>query len=118
MIVVDIACAVFACTAANHLGLVSAIGELLGHEIPIISCSKCFSCWVTCAVCLSKRVSVVETAAISLLAAYAAVWLELGMGYIDKKYDKCYDTIYSTAEDDTTAADADKGDTSGEVSDM
>lgn len=41
--------------------------------------------------------------AISSLASYAAIWLELFEGYIDTLYKKLYDKIYSTT--DTTDTD-------------
>ena len=49
---------------------------------------------------------VVTVLAISFLASYTAIWLELIEGLIDTLYMKLYEKIYPAAEDDTlTAAD-------------
>jgi len=117
----DIVCVLFACVAANHLGLIDAIKEVLGREIPIVGCAKCLTFWMTLPVCLLHHTGIVRAAAISLLSAYLTIWLELFMGFIDKKFEKLYDTIYSTTT--TTDADADgtvscKGYTDSPVSDL
>jgi len=96
----DIAMILFACTAANHLGLVGAIEEHIGFKLPIMDCCKCFSFWCTffyLCYC-GERLTVLF--AVSFFNAYLAVWLELGMGYIDTLYNRIYGKIYST--DDTT----------------
>lgn len=114
----DVACVLFACVAANHLGLVTAVEEVTGKTFHIVNCPKCATFWASLVCCLSHHAGIVTAAAVSFLAAYAAVWLELFMGFIDKQYEKAYDTIYSTATDDTAAADADKGNTDGSVPDV
>ena len=126
---IDMAGIVFACTAANHLGLVPAVEERIGRSIPIINCPKCFSFWATLAYCIATGSAVPSTAtvsggsaadaisglapiihalAISFLAAWLAVWLELFMGIIDKLYIRIYEKTYPTPDnDDALAADAD-----------
>lgn len=117
----DIACVLFACVAANHLGLIDAIKEILGREIPIVGCAKCLTFWVTLPVCLLHHTCIVRAAAISFLSAYLTIWLELFMGFIDKKFEKLYDTIYSTTpttDADTNGTDQSNGNTKGSVSDL
>lgn len=94
----------FVCVSANHLGLVKAIEKTIGIELPIINCCKCFSFWFTL---FYLELPVLERIAVSFLSAYLAVWLELGMGFIDALYNKIYDKIYST-EDKQIASDADE----------
>ena len=99
----DIAGIVFACTAANHLGLIAAVSSVLHRQLPFISCVKCFSFWAVLAYCLLGGCSVITSLAISFLSAWSAVWLDLLMGIIDKLYIKVYESIYPTAD----TADAD-----------
>ena len=113
---IDIACIVFACVTANHLGLVSAIEEVIGRKIPIVNCVKCFSFWCVLGYGIYTRAGVVTVCAVSFLASYTAIWLELLEGFVDTIYTKCYDKIYSTAEDDAVAADECQRDTTGSVS--
>ena len=116
---IDIASILFAATAANHLGLISAIERVIGLRLPIVNCPKCLACWATFAYCFSSETLEIGLAAIlalSFLNAYMAIWLELGMGYIDTLYYRIYDTIYPTAEDNETATDTDEGGAAGGVS--
>lgn len=99
----DIAGIVFACTAANHLGLITAVSSVIHRQLPFISCVKCFSFWAVLIYCLLGGSSVIDSLAISFLSAWSAVWLDLLMGIIDKLYIKVYDSIYPTAD----TADAD-----------
>lgn len=112
----DIACIVFVCVTANHLGLVgTAIGVFFKKRrtLPIISCPRCLTFWTT----LAYGIATVPVAspqgliaalprllAISFLCAYLAIWLELAEGLIDKLYDHIYGKIYPAT--DTTDADA------------
>ena len=100
MIWIDIACIVFVCVTANHLGLVKAIEDVSKKEIPILNCPKCCSFWCTLLyglwfVGFSDLPLVL---AISFLCSYLAVWLELAEGYIDTLYQKLYDKIYPTED--------------------
>lgn len=99
----DIAGIVFACTAANHMGLITAVSSVIHRQLPFISCVKCFSFWAVLIYCLLGGSSVIDSLAISFLSAWSAVWLDLLMGIIDKLYIKVYDSIYPTAD----TADAD-----------
>jgi hypothetical protein len=55
--------------------------------------------------------------AISFLASYVAIWLELIEGLIDKLYMKCYEII-TEYPNDTDSSDADDGDSADSVSDL
>lgn len=111
---IDIASIVFACTAANHLGLVSAIEEVTGRRLPIVNCCKCASFWGVLIygcyhIASYGTYGIVTVLAISFLCAYLAIWLELLMGIVDYYYNKVYGKIYTTS-DDTPASDTDEGD--------
>ena len=101
----------FAAVAANHLGLVSAIERTVKHRLPIVDCPKCLSFWAVIGYGIVDTDSSLFTVhhsltlvAVALLAAWAAIWLELAMGFIDKLYLKAYEQIYPT--EDSTDADA------------
>ena len=106
MILIDVICIVFACTAANHLGLVQAIEIVTGRTMYVVNCSKCFSFWCALLYMMwSVGFSDIPLVfAVSFLSAWSAVWFDLMMAYIDKQYLRFYDTIFSTA--DTSDADA------------
>jgi len=111
----DIACIVFACTAANHLGLIQAVQTVAEcNQLPIVSCVKCFSFWAVMVYCLVVGVSIITTLAISFLCAWSAIWLDLFMGIIDYLYLKIYEQIYPTTDE----TDADTFDTEDSVSDV
>lgn len=92
----------------NHLGLIEKIEVAIGKPIPVVNCPKCGSFWFTLAFLLWEQRGLSGNfpfiLAISFLASYTAIWLELFEGLIDKLYLKLYDKIYSTT--DTTDTDA------------
>ena len=100
MILLDIACLVFVSVTANHLGLVKSAEEVLRKELLVVNCPRCLSFWLVLAYGL-KSIGLdafITVLAISFLASYAAIWLELFEGYIDTLYKKYYDKVLS-AED-------------------
>ena len=117
---IDIACIVFVCVTVNHLGLVEAVEKIVGKRLMIVNCPKCLTFWVTMAYSCDKiatHTDIVAVLAVSFLASYSALWLELLEGYVDTLYMKLYDKIYNTS-DDTSAADASNDNTTGTVSGM
>lgn len=98
----DIACIVFVCTTANHLGLTGAVIALFSKKretLPVVSCPKCLTFWCVLAYGLQAGApGVARLLAISFLAAYMAVWLELAEGIIDRLYEHIYEQIYTTAD--------------------
>ena len=115
---IDIASIVFVCVTANHLGLVKAIEAISKKGIPIINCPKCASFWfILVYMATVSEASAPSILAISFLASYSALWLELLEGYIDTLYLKLYDKIYRT-KDDTPTSDADSDYPPGAVSQL
>ena len=115
---IDIVSIVFVCVTMNHLGLIGKIEEVIGRKLPIINCPKCLTCWMTAAYgCynIATYTDIISVLAISFLASYMAIWLELLEGFIDTLYLKLYDKIYETS-DDTLAADPDSSHSAGTVS--
>ena len=97
---IDIACILFTCVAVNHLGLISAIEYTIGHDIPIVDCPKCLSCWCVFVYCLwLGHTGVINALAISFLMAYVATWVELLMGIIDLIYLKVYEKNFKSDDD-------------------
>ena len=112
---IDIAGIVFVCVTMNHLGLIKAVEEVVEQELPIINCPKCSTMWFTLAYTLFTLHEVITSLAISFLASYTAIWLELFEGCIDNLYLKIYEKIYNTT-DDTASADTDNGNSASTVS--
>ena len=113
---IDIACIVFTCVTANHLGLVSAIEKAAKHSLKIVNCVKCSSFWFVLIYMLVTTFDVILSLAISFLATYSAIWLELLEGYVDTLYLKIYEKIYHNPSNDALATNADNGDTASTVS--
>ena len=116
MVCADIAGIVFASTAANHLGLVSAAESICGMRLPVVNCCKCLTFWTVMAYMISCGHGIIAALAISFLCAYMAIWLELIMGIADKIYDRIYDKIYTADTDDAPATADDETGTGGKVS--
>lgn len=114
----DIAWIVVACTSANHLGLIAAVESLLHRCLPVVNCPKCFTFWSTLAYLLACLLTgddaplrggtiaaclpaVPRMLAVSFLAAYSALWLELIMYFIDTIYNSIYDQISKDNREET-----------------
>lgn len=104
----DIACIVFTCVTMNHLGLVSAIEKILGFPLAVVNCPKCIVFWMVFAYSLNAANGVLLSLAISFLASYVAIWLELVEGLIDQLYLGIYEKIITANTPDTSAADAER----------
>lgn len=88
--------------------------------MPIVSCPKCLTFWSALAYGLWSFgfSNVPLMLAVSFLASYMAIWLELLEGFIDKLYMKLYGKIITTDGNNTSASDADNGDSAGTVSEL
>ena len=108
----DVAMLAFSCVTANHLGLVTAVEDTIGRKLPVLNCPKCCSFWVVLAYMAFSTHDLIASIAASFLVSYLALWLELGMGYVDTLYNRLYDTIYTTEDKQASATnekDADGG---------
>lgn len=106
--IMDMAYIMFACTAANHFGLIEAMESTVRHSLPIANCPKCFTFWSILTYGLLQGSAFIHVLAISFLFSYLALWLDLALSMCDKLYVKAYE-IVNTAEqqDSTSATDAD-----------
>ena len=95
---IGIASIVFICVTANHLGLVKAIEETADKELRIINCPRCFTFWSALAYSIITSRDIIHSLAVSFLASYVAIWLELFEGFIDTIYNKLYGKIYSATD--------------------
>ena len=113
---IDIVSIVFVCVTMNHLGLIKAIEEKADCELHVLNCPKCSTMWCTF-VYTAWVVGISDIPlmlAISFLASYSAMWLELLEGYIDTLYLKLYGKIYKTVGN-TSATDPDEGHSAGSL---
>ena len=115
---IDIAAIVFICVTANHLGLVKAIEDTIGRRMKIVDCVRCASFWCVFVYSVIFLRQIIPSLAISFLASYTAIWLELFEGFIDSLYQKCYEKIYPDTDNDTDSSDPDKGNSAGSVSEL
>ena len=101
---------IFGCVAANHLGFIGAVEDVLDRELPVLNCPKCLTFWATLFTVFPSH-SLIVTIATAFAAAYAALWLELALGFIDKQYVRAYETFikHQHTDGETPAADADRG---------
>ena len=122
MMWVDIASIVFACVTMNHLGLISAIEDVTHRKLWIVNCPKCSTFWATMVYCcydIATYKTAITVLAVSFMASYSAIWLELFEGFIDSLYMKLYEKIYPNPYDDTlTAEDFDDNYSTGTVSEL
>lgn len=95
----DVAMILFSCVAANHLGLVHAFEALAKRELPVVNCPRCLSFWCVLAWMVFSSNNITLSVATSFLCSALAPWVELMMGFTDKKFNELYDKIYTTGED-------------------
>lgn len=100
----DICLLILSCVLMNHMGLVSAIEEVINRKLPIVNCVKCSTFWSVLIFCLFMGFDTIMSVAISFLSSYVAIWLELFFGFIDCCYEKLYNSIY---KDTATSPQAD-----------
>ena len=115
MVILDVAAVTLAAVLANHMGLIEGIEGVIEHKLPIINCSRCLTFWsvLICLVCCrTTAIHWTTIVATSFAAAYAAMWLELLFGIIDKQYERIYKKTYP--ETDKEAAEAGAGATHAE----
>ena len=114
----DAVAIMFICTAMNHMGLIEAIEDELGYELPIIGCVKCSTFWATFTYLLFSQKALLFPIATAFLLSYLSVWLELLMGFIDSIYLKCYEKITDYHRYDKAPADTGQDDTADALSDL
>jgi hypothetical protein len=94
---------IFGCVAANHLGFIEAVESVLKAELPVFNCPKCLTFWATLFTMFPSH-GLIMTFATAFAAAYAALWLELALGFIDKLYLSAYETFINNQHTDDKAA--------------
>lgn len=92
-------------TLMNHMGLVEAVEGVIRHKLPVVNCCKCCTFWCCLLYTLLAGVTVIPSIAVSFAAAYAAVWFELLLGYIDTLYNRWYENIYTEETGDDAGAE-------------
>lgn len=101
----DIAMITASATLMNHMGLVEAVEGVIRHKLPVVNCCKCCTFWCCLLYTLLAGVTVIPSIAVSFAAAYAAVWFELLLGYIDTLYNRWYENIYTEETGDDAGAE-------------
>lgn len=86
------------CTLFVNMGLSDAIQETLGFHSRILSCPKCCSFWVVLVFLIVKRAPFYEVVSASFLLSYLALWLDLGLSVLNRKYNELYEQILSASD--------------------
>ncbi len=115
---IGIASVVFICVTANHLGLVSAVEGVIQRKLWIVDCVKCFSFWATLVYLIVSTMDIIASLAVSFLASYISLWIELLEAYIDTLFLKLYDKITSKSTVDPDSFDTEQGDSADSVSEL
>ena len=82
------------CVMANHMGLISAVENIIGRKLPVINCCKCSTFWFSVIYLIVEAQNIIVALAVSFIAAYLAVWLELLIGLLDRQYDNIYEKFF------------------------
>ena len=107
----EVAMLILVCVLANHMGLISAIEEIIKHKIRILNCVKCLTYWTILLYSLFNGKDIITAFATAFLSSYLAIWLELLFGFIDVCYGHIYSKIYQGSTSDNSEESADNADT-------
>lgn len=86
----------FSSVTANHLGLIAAAEKLLKRSLPVLNCPKCFTFWLVLLSTVLTGWDMVTALATSFFCAYLSLWLNLFFAFIDRQFNKLYESLYST----------------------
>lgn len=81
---------VVACVLFVNMGLSDAIQETLNIRFRIVSCVKCLCFWVSLIYLLVCRCRFVTAVGASFLLSYLALWADLGLSALNRKYNEIY----------------------------
>ena len=95
------------CVLFINMGLSEAIQDIFRLNIRIISCVKCCTFWFSLAFLLINGAGLFASVAASFLLSYAALWLDLGLSYLNTIYNRLYEQINSTEDAKPEATEAD-----------
>lgn len=76
------------CVLFINMGLSEAIQEALCVRSKFLSCPKCLCFWLTLAFLLFSGCRVIAALGASFLFSYAALWADLGLTMLNKKYNE------------------------------
>lgn len=84
---------VVACVLFINMGLADAIQETIGIRLKFLSCVKCLSFWAALIYLLVGRCGIVTAVGASFLLSYIALWADLGLSALNRKYNEFYEQI-------------------------
>lgn len=102
-----------ACVLYISMGLHEAVVKVLGIDLRITGCPKCFTFWAVLARCAFGGYGLLPSVFAAFSLAYLALWATLLLDALAVLYNKLYDAInkttdtaHSEADGDATAQDA------------
>ena len=81
------------CTLFVNMGLADAMQETIGFHFRILSCVKCLVFWTVLAFLAIRGCRIVVAVPASFLFSYTALWLDLGLSALNRRYNELYETI-------------------------
>lgn len=95
---IDVVMIMVSCVLFIHMGLVDEVLAILGlrEDLPIVTCPKCLTFHCVLWYLFLTGHSVLHVIAISFLASYCAIWLDMFLSIMDK----CYVYIYRKLSED------------------
>lgn len=87
------------CVLAIHMGLIDAVEERLCFKFRVLNCTKCFTFWSVLALGALRRHGLVVSVATAFICSYLALWLDLGLSYLSKYYNRWYEKINTEADE-------------------
>lgn len=95
---IDVVAIITSCVMFIHMGLVDEVLALFGlrKDLPIVTCPKCLTFHCVLWFLFLTGHNVIHTVAVSFLASYCAIWLDMFLSIMDK----CYVYIYRKLSED------------------
>ena len=90
------------CTLFVNMGLADAVQETIGFRSRILSCVKCCVFWCSLAFLAIRGCRIVAAVPASFIFSYLALWLDLGLSALNRRYNELYEQI--AAEEPRRAA--------------
>lgn len=76
------------CVLFVNMGLSEAIQETIGIRLRIASCPKCLVFWLTVTYLVFSGCRILTAVGASFLFSYAALWADLGLSMLNRKYNE------------------------------
>lgn len=87
---------VIGCVLFISMGLSDEVQRRIGIQSKFLSCPKCLCFWSTLLLLLISGCELITAVCASFLFSYVAMWADLGLSMLNKKYNELYEQISDT----------------------